>query len=170
MDVVEDNYLIENPEWDLKMLKSTCIILGWLVTYYFNSTDPCAFIGAKDGGAGSIIDVVDKNTAISKGELLFTTWPEIRKPMKWGPKMGKCMHYSVLVGSRVAEELAKEDLEHNIITECNKPDSVSKLCTPPIELLDVLETKEMEDQAIYVQKNLKAWCAALIKFIRDAKE
>ena len=84
--------------------------------------------------------------------------------------MGKCTRYGILVRSRIVEELAKKDLEYDIITECNKPDSVSKLCAPPIKLLDMLKTKGMEDQGIYMQKNLKARYAALTKFIRDAKE
>ena len=168
MDVVEEDFLLKDAEWGGKFLKSTCITLGWLITYYFNSADPREFIGKEN--AGSAIDTADKTAALLKGELPFTGWPQIRKPVKWGPKMGKCTHYGALVGSRVVEELAKENLEHDIIAECNKPDSVSKLCDPPAAAQDILEISAIEDQAIYIQKNLKARCSALTTMAREAKE
>jgi len=84
--------------------------------------------------------------------------------------MGKVTQYGALLVSKVADEMAKEELEIDVIGECNMADSVAKLSDPPADTPEILKTLSIEEQAVYIQKNLKARCAALLTFLKEGQE
>jgi hypothetical protein len=119
MDVVEEGFLEMNEEWGNKMLRRTAIILSWYVTLYFGAaSDPTKYIGnGSESGAGGVIDATEKTNALGKGDTPFTGWPVLKKPAKWQKKMGKVVDYGELKGSKVADDLAREDLDIEIVDE-----------------------------------------------------
>ena len=164
LDVLPVDFLIMNNEWGKKFLKSTCIILSWYITYHFRLQDPLSMI---EQGLGSGIETTLKTSAIAKGDLPFTGFPELRKPEgKWSKKMN-WPWYGQLVGSRTLQDHLEEEIEGEVLLECG---SKTEMSAEDEELPSVFDTVLLEDRARLMADALKKRTEALIRLQRIAEE
>ena len=124
---------------------------------------------SKQSGTKSVIDVADKPTAIQKGDMELFRFTPFRKPTKWTHKMRKCIYNVEPIGLTVVYQLAKEELQIDVVGECNKADSVSKLTEQPVRILEVLNTLSLAVQFQCAQQNVKSRCSALMGFLKQGE-
>ena len=176
LDVVEPGFLLKDCEWGKKMLRSTCIILAWYITYLFQLLDPKGAIEETATG----IETTDKTAAIHKGDLgLSTEWPPLKLPVKWG-RRSTVPWYGELVGGKGFQDPIREDLENGLaMASATEGGCLLSVLDDDIDaeaekFRDILLSRaghleELGRKAIDKAKDVKDRASELIRGMKDSK-
>jgi len=116
LDVVEPDFVLKNEEWEKRFMKSTAVILSWMIAYTFRLEDP------EEAGV-TPINSKEKTLCIFKGDLGFAGYPPLlKKPETWGGRRAVCDWYGEL---EAIQEQVEEQLEEELKEELKKAITVA---------------------------------------------
>ncbi|KAF8418691.1 hypothetical protein EV426DRAFT_704490 [Tirmania nivea] len=167
MDVVPENFLMENNFWAERMMKSTCKILSWMVTYFFKIKD------ADQQMQFERCPIAPEwiTQAILKSEFpLIPEFPKFRKPGSWLQYKGSYTPYGALKYTKIQREFVDSAMEAEIDRKIRDSESGIVVDAPPAGLRDMMKIESMIEQADWMIGVLKKRGMALHNIELEARK
>ena len=157
LDVVDTDFMLKNEDWNKVFLKSTSIILAWMITYTFRLENPEEAIKTALATGITPLSPKNKSTCIMKGDLQFTGYPNVNRPESWSGKRGGCSWYGELEGSKAIQEQVEEEVDNDLKEEMKKVEEVSKGPEPPegLNVEGILDTSQLESHSEFLLEQMK---------------